>query len=303
MNAATEPTNGFYALPADSLAVGSEAPAATEWGSAVPGVGRGRESELPSKPIRVMGYASLTAGAGNGSSNGDLQSQAQKIAAACAHRGLSLLEIVHEREPKRGKALARPGLGYALERISAGEAEGLVVAQLSRLTHSVPELGRVLEWFSRSDARLIAAAPGLDTEEQGGRMAVRTLIELSQTERERLVERTRNGMRAAQRKGPRAVADNPELRDRIARMRADGMTLQAIADQLNLESVPTVRGGAKWRPSSVQAAAGYQRRRAPQTFDFRIGRIGERSGDPATEDVRIVRDRPGTPGASHVSTG
>jgi hypothetical protein len=37
------------------------------------------------------------------------------------------------------------------------------------------------------------------------------------------------------------------------------MTLQAIADQLNAEGVPTLRGGAMWRPSSVQAALGYRR--------------------------------------------
>jgi hypothetical protein len=28
---------------------------------------------------------------------------------------------------------------------------------------------------------------------------------------------------------------------------------------LNAEGVPTQRGGAKWRPSSVQSAAGYKR--------------------------------------------
>ena len=37
------------------------------------------------------------------------------------------------------------------------------------------------------------------------------------------------------------------------------MTLQAIADVLNAEGVPTLRGGAMWRPSSVQRAAGYRR--------------------------------------------
>jgi hypothetical protein len=39
------------------------------------------------------------------------------------------------------------------------------------------------------------------------------------------------------------------------------MTLQAIADELNDEGIPTVRGGAKWRPSSVQTALGYKRPR------------------------------------------
>jgi hypothetical protein len=66
-------------------------------------------------------------------------------------------------------------------------------------------------------------------------------------------------MLAARRKGPPGIADHPRLRERIARMRVEGMTLQAIADLLNAEGVPTVRGGAKWRPSSVQTAVGYQR--------------------------------------------
>jgi hypothetical protein len=35
-------------------------------------------------------------------------------------------------------------------------------------------------------------------------------------------------------------------------MRDRGMTLQAIADTLNAEHVPTIRGGAKWRRSSLQ---------------------------------------------------
>jgi DNA invertase Pin-like site-specific DNA recombinase len=156
----------------------------------------------------------------------------------------------------------RPALSYALKRISSGEAEGLVVAELSRLSRSVPDLGPVLVWFLDSNARLVAAAQGLDTEERGGQLAVRTLIDAAGWERQRLVERTRKGMSAARRKGPPGVADHPELRKRIAGMRAEGMTLQAIADRLNADGVPTVRGGAKWRPSSVQAAAGYKRPRA-----------------------------------------
>jgi hypothetical protein len=64
---------------------------------------------------------------------------------------------------------------------------------------------------------------------------------------------------AEQRRGRPAVADLPLLQRRIATMRASGLTLQAIADTLNREGVPTLRGGAKWRPSSVQAATGYKR--------------------------------------------
>jgi len=224
------------------------------------------------RAIPVVGYA--TVGTQDEQlPHGGFEGQAEMIESACERRGLSLLELVREREPRRGGALERPGLGYALGLIAAGKAEGLVVAELARLTHSVSDLGRVLGWLSRCDARLVAAGLELDTEAEAGRLAVRTIMEISQWERERLAERTREGMRAARQKGPSNVADDPELAERIAQMRTDGMTLQAIADRLNAEGVPTVRGGAKWRPSSVQAAAGYRRRPASDKFGIPIREI------------------------------
>jgi DNA invertase Pin-like site-specific DNA recombinase len=205
-----------------------------------------------------VGYASVDVLAGANAGR-VFQRQAEQIAEACERHGLKLLELVREREPQRGHVLERPALSYALGRISVGDADGLVVADLSRLTRSAPELGRVLEWFGRWDARLVSADPSLDTKDEAGRFTARTIIDISRWERQRLVERTREGMRAARSKGLRGVADYPELSERIRRMRAEGMTLQAISDQLNTEGVPTVRGGVRWRPSSVQAAAGYRR--------------------------------------------
>jgi hypothetical protein len=43
-------------------------------------------------------------------------------------------------------------------------------------------------------------------------------------------------------------------------MREGDMSLQKIADTLNAEGVPTLRGGKLWRASSVQSACGYQRK-------------------------------------------
>jgi hypothetical protein len=58
-----------------------------------------------------------------------------------------------------------------------------------------------------------------------------------------------------------AVTHDRELRARISQMHAQGMTLQAIADRLGEEGVPTVWRGGKWRPSSVHAYTGYKRPR------------------------------------------
>jgi hypothetical protein len=150
----------------------------------------------------------------------------------------------------------------------------------------------VLEWLARRDARFVAAGPGLDTEEEAGRLALRVVIEVSRWERERLAERTRNGMRAARRKGPASVADDPELSERIAGMRGAGMTLQAIADQLNADGIPTVRGGAKWRPSSVQAAAGYRRPPTGNALDPALETGGIPTGRPRTYSRQPPQDAP-----------
>jgi DNA invertase Pin-like site-specific DNA recombinase len=213
--------------------------------------------------VRALGYAS---GPGRGrAATRELEGQAEVIAQECEERGLELLEVVYEREPANGKALSRPGLAYALERITREEASVLVVSELSRITRSAAELGTVIEWISRSNARLVATAHALDTHRIDGRLAAELLVEVSRWEANRLSERTRNGLEAARRNGRStgrpAVADHPDLKARILQMRAQGMTLQAIADKLNEEGVPTVRGGSKWRHSSVQAAVGYKRRR------------------------------------------
>jgi DNA invertase Pin-like site-specific DNA recombinase len=210
----------------------------------------------------VIGYASCLRTGPIGSA--ELKQQAGVIARECQRRGLTLLEVVAERELDKHKALTRPALTYALDRIRCGDAHGLVVAELSRITHSAGELGTIIEWLTGLNVRLVAASQGFDTESEDGRLAASMLIEVSRWERARLSERTRNGLRAARMSGSstgrRAVTDDPGLSERIAQMRAEGMTLQAIADRLNEEGVPTVRGGAKWRHSSVQAAAGYRRR-------------------------------------------
>jgi hypothetical protein len=107
---------------------------------------------------------------------------------------------------------------------------------------------------------LVALDIGLDTASPDGYVAAKALASVSSLEGDRV----RKGLAAAS-AGSAAVMepappeDVPALKQRIVEMRGSGMTLQAIADVLNAEGVPTLRGGAKWRPSSVQSAAGYRR--------------------------------------------
>jgi peptidoglycan hydrolase-like protein with peptidoglycan-binding domain/DNA invertase Pin-like site-specific DNA recombinase len=189
-----------------------------------------------------------------------MQEQADAIASHCSEQGWELLEVIRDVESPTTRALDRPGLRYALERIGRGEASCLLVSQLGRLSHSAVDLRRVIEWLERSDGRLVALDVELDTASPDARVAVNALIELGNWESVPAAERTPARVAAlrASRAGTaqRAGDDQTAVRDRIATMRAEGMTLQAIADQLNEEGVPTLGGGTHWRPSSVRYAAG-----------------------------------------------
>ena len=202
----------------------------------------------------LIGYVTVPADVGAGTAD----QSAAAIESMCERCDWKLLEIVRDRES--GRILERPGLGYALEQIANGDASGLVVSDLQRLSGSIGDLGVLMDWFRQARATLIALDLGIDTSTTEGDHVAETLIALSTHEHERIASRTRMGLAAAVRANGRpAVSDRPELRERIAAMRAANMTLQAIADQLNAEHVPTLRGGTKWRPSSIQAALGYRR--------------------------------------------
>jgi DNA invertase Pin-like site-specific DNA recombinase len=209
----------------------------------------------PGEP--VIGYVTVSSEANRNEADGAVR----EIEAACESARWELAEVVTDRESGRG--LERPGLAYALSQIAEGKARGLVVNDLRRLSRSIVDLGALMQWFRDAGAGLVALDLGVDTSTPGGHEVAATLITLGDWERERIARRTRSGLaevRASGRPtGRPSVSDRPDLVERITALRAANMTLQAIADQLNAEGVPTLRGGAMWRPSSVQAALGYRR--------------------------------------------
>jgi peptidoglycan hydrolase-like protein with peptidoglycan-binding domain/DNA invertase Pin-like site-specific DNA recombinase len=211
---------------------------------------------------RVLGYVSVEQNGDPGAA--DIGDQAQSIDSVCRQRGWTLLELVRDTETAGRGSLDRPGLRYAIERVRKGEASCIVVSELSRLGNSAADLSRVLESIARSDGRLVVMDVGLDTASDAGKVAADSLLQVGSWERRR-VESTRKELAAARARraaaGQLAVEDIPSLKERILEMRREGMTLQAIADQLNEEGIPTIRGGQLWRPSSVQAALGYRRPR------------------------------------------
>ena len=214
--------------------------------------------EESDEPVQAVGYVTATEAT---RAKAELRRQITALDAACERGGWRLVEVARDIGDSSDAALDRPGLNYALERLADADRSCLIVAELRRLGGSAAELGHVLRWLRDQGLRLVAVDVELDTATPDGRIAADALIFVGErAERGPRKSRVDSDVREP-RPGRAAVRDLPELREHIVAMRSAGMTLQAIADRLNEEGVPTLRGGREWRPSSVQVAAGYRRPR------------------------------------------
>jgi Resolvase, N terminal domain/Recombinase len=205
-------------------------------------------------PVRrtAIGYMRMRAA-------GDRATLAAHHSALTAHadaHGLELWAVVHDVDGDPG---GRQALQWALDRIAAGDAQVLAVARLEHVAGSADDLSVLLRWLDRDGRALVAVDPALDTSTQAGRLAAAAVLDSAA-----VPAHPRRGGTPPPANPRAAVADRPELQQRILAMRDQGLSLQAIADRLNAEGVPTARGGVMWRPSSVQCAAGYHRPRRPR---------------------------------------
>jgi len=211
--------------------------------------------------VQIIGYCRVST-ADRLSTGYGLKAQEVTIRSAVSSRGWDLLEIVRD-ENYSGKSLNRPGLTHSLELIRGHEADGLAVAKLDRLSRSMVDFGRLVEWFRLAEATLLALDFDIDTSTPSGRLVANVLMSVAEWERDTIAARTVEGLAVARsegrRIGPPAVTDQPALVEQIRALREDGSSLRAIAAELNRRGVATVRGGKEWRVSSVQTVLGYKR--------------------------------------------
>jgi DNA invertase Pin-like site-specific DNA recombinase len=196
---------------------------------------------------RVLGYATVE---GNGQ---EAESTTAALALRCAHRGWSLVEVVHDHR-ESGRSLAqRPGLAYALDTIRSGAAAGLVVARLGDVGSRIADLATLLRWLEEANAFLGAADHDLDTSTRAGRGTATAIVELGHWQRQWITARTREDL-ARGRFTPAREPTTADLAQQIAAMHDRGLSMRAIADALNLAGIPGPARHARWRPADVKAA-------------------------------------------------
>jgi DNA invertase Pin-like site-specific DNA recombinase len=183
-----------------------------------------------------------------------LDAQRERIRDEAERRGWAITWFIDE--GYSGADRDRPALEEALQGLLDGSYDTLVAAKLDRLSRSVVQLGGLLERAEREGWALVLLDFDVDTTKPTGRLVAHVLAAVAEFERQRIRERTREGLAQAKARGqrlgrPRLLPD--EVVDRIVAERADGATIRAIAAGLNEDRVPTAHGGARWWPSTVAA--------------------------------------------------
>lgn len=219
---------------------------------------------------RVVGYARISPRPVEGLS---IENQIEKIRAYCIAMDLELVDVVVD-NLLSGKSLERPALRQALMALRVGEADGLLITKLDRLTRSVRDLGDLVEQYFSGKHSLHCIEFAIDTKTANGRMILNILVSLAQWERENTVEKTTESLAYLKTQGVRVGrvpygmrhGERPDAKSRCtieavdaeravaARMRVlalEGWGARAIAAKLDEEGVKGQRGG-RWHATQVR---------------------------------------------------
>lgn len=211
---------------------------------------------MTDRPSRLVGYVRVST-LEQASEGVSLAVQGARLSAFASGIGASLVAI-YEDAGASAKGLQRSGLAAALASLERGEADGLLVTKLDRLTRSVRDLGYLVDRYFATRYALLSVADSIDTRTAGGRLVLNVLASVAQWERETIVERTTEALahiKSQGRKlGPPSFGRNEAERKVIAVIRDRRMTgasLRTIARELAASGIPTIRGG-RWSAETVR---------------------------------------------------
>ena len=152
-------------------------------------------------------------------------------------------------EKVSGAKAQRPELKALLEHLRPGDV--VTVTKYDRLSRSLQDLLTIVEVIREKGAGFRSLAEDIDTTTPAGRLVFHVFASIAQFERERISERTKEGLSAARKRGRiggRPPALSPERRAEVRQMRdQDG---RGIAELARLFKVS---------PNTIRRVQGFER--------------------------------------------
>ncbi len=216
----------------------------------------------------VIGYLRVST-PGQADDGVSLDAQRARTEAYCLANDLELSEVFVDAGLSGKRADNRPELQKALDR-ACREGAVLVVYSLSRLARSTRDTLAIGERLDKAGADLVSLSEKIDTTSAAGKMVFRMLAVLAEFERDQICERTKSAMNYKRSKGERVgnvpygfdlaadginLLENPQEQAAlqiIHELHADGMSLRAIATELNARKITTKGGTKSWSHTTVQ---------------------------------------------------
>lgn len=156
----------------------------------------------------IIGYARVS------TDDQNLDSQTDALSVAGAERVFA--------DRISGSRRARPELDKMLEQLRDGDV--VTVTKYDRLARSLKDLLEIVETICARGAGFRSLAEDIDTTTPAGRLVFHVFASIAQFERERISERTKEGLASARKRGRiggRPPALSAAQKDEVRRMRDD----------------------------------------------------------------------------------
>ena len=145
-------------------------------------------------------------------------------------------------EKMTGTKANRPELDKVRLRIREGDS--VVVESLSRLGRSTRDLLNLLDEFDKKEVQLISLKESIDTATPTGKLLVTVLSAISQFERDLIVQRTEEGLKAARARGRKG-----------GRPKTDKRVVEKAIKLYQTKPIPRgkrpIYAASRWRPCTV----------------------------------------------------
>jgi len=226
-------------------------------------------AEKTAAGTRTVAYLRVST-AGQADHGVSLAAQRAKVEAYAGLYDLDLVEVIED--VASAKTLRRAGLGRALDLLTSGQAEALLVVKLDRLTRSVRDLGDLVEeYFADGSHALVSVGEQVDTRSAAGRLVLNVLMSVAQWEREAIGERTAAALQHKKANGEKTggacpygwklAADGVHLEPCTAEqeiicsaltLRDAGLSLRKVGAELEAKGT-LPRTGKRWHAETVKA--------------------------------------------------
>ena len=199
-----------------------------------------------------------------------LDAQRAKLQAWADLNGFELADVHIDAGISGKRADNRPALQAALDQ-ACRESAALVVYSLSRLARSTPDTIHIGERLRKHGADLVSVSERIDTTSAAGQMVFQLLAVFAEFESNQQGERIRAALQYKKSQGKRmgsipfgwtvdtdgdTLIKHPAEQEALAiirELREHGLSLRAIADELNRRGIRTKLGAAAWKHTSVRS--------------------------------------------------